>query len=143
MPDFDSVYAALRDKSDLPRLFQSMIQLIDEMIRNDKIESLAVQSALERIKCLLEANQAGSYASLCGVLWNLKFYQAAIRNHVSAKPRGRTLMALIDDLEAEIRKNVRPKLMRRSAELLTNREQLQSLRDLNPTTNLELPGSGE
>ena len=141
MPDFDSIYASVRDESDLARLFQAMLRLVDELVESNDVESASVQSALKRLKVLLEANPAGSYASLCGVLWNLKFYKSAIGDEVRAHQSGRTLMSLIDELESVVKKKVRPMLMRRSVELLTNEEQLQALRGLNPGSHLELPGS--
>lgn len=117
-----------------------MIRSIEVISKHHDIESVLVQTALGRIKDLLEASQTGSYASLCGVLWNLKFYRAAIGEHVGVVRGGEALLSQIEDLDQEIRKTVRPKLMRRSVELLTTQEQLLAYRELADAPDLELPG---
>jgi len=61
--DFDALYAELRASSELPQLFDKLIELTSELIATGEIDNVYILDGLERLRDVLKANKNGSYAA--------------------------------------------------------------------------------
>ena len=75
--DFDQLYERHKKDSKLDELFDSLINIIAQMISTGEIDSIRTKSSLERLLMLLRQNKDGSYFS---VMASWEFLRAFLKN---------------------------------------------------------------
>lgn len=75
--DFDQLYERHKKDSKLDDLFDSLINIIAQMISTGEIDSIRTKSSLERLLMLLQQNKDGSYFS---VMASWEFLRGFLKN---------------------------------------------------------------
>lgn len=96
--DIDSIYRKYRDESNLPALFDKIIELLGNISESPEIDSRSLLQALEKLISTLKKNKNGSYLSIQSAWQFLKlFLQNYIIGELEKIPAlGTLLVALIE-----------------------------------------------
>lgn len=62
--NFDAIFFKYRDGGNLPKLFDEVIKIIEDIIKSDEIDSKSILNSLEKLIATLKASKKGSYFSL-------------------------------------------------------------------------------
>lgn len=88
--NFDQIYIDELKKSNIPALFDSIIALLEELIKSGEFDSITLKDSLEHLISLINKNKSKSYLSL---LVTHKFWKTFFKNYLIKK------LTKIDSLE--------------------------------------------
>jgi len=72
--DFDGVYERFRAESRIPELFDKLIELLEQIVQSEEIDSRKIIQTLQTIIATLKKNRTGSYFSLIGTWTFVRSY---------------------------------------------------------------------
>ncbi len=125
--DFDAAYATIRDEENIPETFDKLVELLEQIIALDLVESRTVQDALDRLRSLLRRNRRGSLASILVTFHYGNFFLKGFEGALSTVPQ---LKPIVEAFKKEFKiaedkvKHTQQILKRTAASRLTNEERL-------------------